>query len=86
MGPLLPYDKYTGQTQRPRQLDTQHIVALHLARLETTGTEKEKPDSAGRPEVAGLRLEQDPERWLGGGSKSNPDNDGDREKAGPEGV
>lgn len=74
------------EAQGHRQLDSQQTQALHLARLEKTGAEKEEPDSAGRPEGAGLRLEQNQERRLGRGSESNPDNDGNGEAACPEGV
>jgi hypothetical protein len=44
MGELLPYGKYSNQTQGARHLDTQQTQVLHLARLEEARTEKEEPD------------------------------------------
>src|SRR4051794_31179599 len=69
MAQLLPYGKYSGQTQRPRWLGAQPAALLHLARLEETGAQKEKPLALrGRPSAC-LQLEQNKDGRMGGSSK-----------------
>jgi hypothetical protein len=47
MAELLPYGKYTRQTQRTRWLASESFKVLHMASLEEAREEKEKPDTIG---------------------------------------
>lgn len=71
MGELLPHGKYSRQTQRTGRLGSQPVEILHLARLEETGTEKEKPYPAGSKTGNGQIMEPDADGGLG--NRPKPD-------------
>src|SRR5690606_14977379 len=62
---LFSRHEYFGQITRFRWLVKKPTALLHLAPLEETRKEKEKPDSIGRQPRPRLRLEQNEKRWLG---------------------
>ena len=59
---LLPNGKYSRQTKGTGRMAQKPFAILHLASLEETRTEKEKPDSIGRRSGTCLSVEQNPNR------------------------
>ena len=86
MGELLPNGKYLRQTQRPRWLGSQPVEMLYLARLEETGTEKEKPDPAWNQAETSQVMEPDADGRLGNSPKPDPGHHDHPEKANEKGV
>src|SRR5690606_11276718 len=70
MDKLLPYGKYASQTQRCRQLGTQPLTVLYMARLEEARKEKKESDSIRHSRKQSLRIQPHAQRRLGNSTKS----------------